>query len=344
MESSFFWQDFANFTVERLVQPKKGETFLIITDTENDLNLAQACLIAGERAGAISQLIVKPRHRGGGQALGGLSPVISQAILESRLVLEFCGGIVRAPAMLEARTKKGARLLSTYLKGIENYALRATLDVDFDAMVRDANRLASIYAKTKICRVTSAHGTDVSFQLAPRRAIIGDGALTEDGEVDFFPGAQVSIAPVEETINGVIVVDCSDSYNGVIKNPYSLIMKNGVVTEIKGGIEAEITKNVLKSRNDEKVYRLCHFSVGHNPKARIVGQALEDERVVAAIDFGFGFQDPDFGGTIGYSPFHWDIMMATPSIFCDGVHVSGNGQFNHELGFEILNASPGWNY
>lgn len=341
MNSQLNWEEFAEVTVRKLVKPTQGSPFLIITDSENDMNLAEACLAAGGRVGADTQLLVKQRLASGRASSPG--PIISQAILGSKYVLEFSGGIVRSPAMLEARSK-GARLLSTYMKGIENYAIRAVLDVDIDAMIRDAQRVADAWDKTNLCRVTSTHGTDVTFQLNPRKSIVGDGALSEDGEVDFFPGAQVSIAPVEETINGTIVVDCSDSTNGLVRTPYALTMKDGVIVDVQGQKEAAVTRRFLETRRDEKIYRLCHFSFGLNPKARIVGQALEDERVLSAVDFGFGFQDPSFGGTIGFSPFHWDVMMEAPAVFLDGKQLSGGGQLSPDWGFEITTPYPGWNF
>lgn len=331
MESHIYWEEFAEATVRRLVRPEKGDPFLIITDTHNDIGVAEACLAAGMRAGADVQLMIKPRLPAGAPSFPG--PILSDAIRASKLILEFCGGIVRAPATLEAR-EKGARLLSTTLRGIENYAVRGLLDVDYEAMIRDAKRVADLWDNTRVCRVTSPQGTDVSFALSPRKSLVGDGALTEDGEVDFFPGAQVSTAPVEETINGTIVVDAVDS-NGMIDTPYALTLKDGVIINLEGGREAEILRSWLESCKDEKVYRLCHFCVGLNPQAKVVLNPIENERVMAAVDFGFGYQDPKFGGTIGFSPFHWDALLATPSIFLDGKQMSGNSKLNHELGFEV---------
>jgi 2,5-dihydroxypyridine 5,6-dioxygenase len=317
--------------VRELVRPEPGDPFLIITDTANDLNLAQACLAAGIRSGADAQLMIKPRLARGVASLPG--PILSDAILASKLILEFCGGIVRAPATIKARSK-GARLLSTGLKGIEEYAIRALLDVDIPAMIRNAERVAKLWQNAKRGRVTSPQGTDISFDLAPRESIIGDGALSEDGEVDFFPGAQVSIAPVEETINGTIMVDASDSVQGVVQTPYAMIMKNGVIVEIEGGPEADAMRNWLASRNDETIYHLCHYSIGLNSQAGISGNMIEDERMLGAIDFGFGYQDPKFGGTVGLSAYHMDIMLATPTTYIDGVEMSGGGKLNPDMGFE----------
>ncbi len=333
MRTSLYWEAFAEVTVRRLVRPKPGDPFLIITDTANDISLAEACLAAGLRAGADTQLIVKPRLARGVASKPG--PILSDAIRASKLILEFCGGIVRAPATIGARSK-GTRVLATNVKGIEDYVVRALLDVDYEVMIRNVELVAKLWDQTRHCRVTSPQGTDVSFDLSPRKSVISDGALSEDGEVDFFPGAQVAIAPVEETINGRIVIDASDSVQGIVHTLYSFTLKNGVITAIEGGKEADVMRNWLESRNDETIYHLCHYGIGLNPQAGISGNMIEDERMLAAVDFGFGYQDPQFGGTVGLSPYHMDIMLATPTTYIDDKEMSGGGKLNPDMGFEEM--------
>ena len=334
MSSSTYWNGFADVTINTLMKPEPGDPLLIIVDTTNDMNLAHACLGAALRAGADAQLMVLPRYVSGSATDPG--PIFSDAVRASKIVLAFCGGVVRAPAMIEARAK-GTRLLSspTINKGnIEDYVIRALLDIDHEAMLRNAQRAADLWDATDISRVTSPQGTDVSYQLAPRKSVIGDGALSEDGEADFFPGAQVNIAPVEETINGTIVIDASDSIQGVVHTPYSFTMEKGVITAVEGGKEADVMRDYLETRNDDTIYKLCHASIGLNPQAGISGNMIEDERMLAALDFGFGYQDPSMGGTVGLSPYHMDIMLATPTIYLDGKEMSGGGKLNPELGFE----------
>ena len=331
MRTSLYWEEFAEATITRLMRPEPGDPLLIITDTSNDMNLAEAYLAAGLRAGADAQLLVQRRPTRGVASEPG--PIVSEAILASKLILDFGDAIDRYPATLEARSK-GTRVLATDVRGVENYVVRALLDIDVEAMIRNAEMVAKLWDQTKHCRVTSPQGTDVSFELMPRKSVIGDGALSKDGEMDFYPGAQVGIAPVEETINGTIVIDASDSVQGVIQNPYSFILKNGIITTIEGGKEADVMRNWLESRNDEKIYRLCHFSIGLNPQAGISGNMIEDERMLAAVDFGFGHQNPQFGGTIGVGSHHEDIMLATPTIYLDGKEMSGGGKLNPDMGFE----------
>ncbi len=333
MHTSLYWEAFAEATVTRLARPEPGDPFLIITSTAHDVSLAEACLAAGMRAGADTQLIIKPRRvRGAASKLG---PILSDAIRASKLILDLCDEIDTDPATIEARGK-GTRLLVTNVKGIEDYVVRALLDVDYEAMTRNAKLVARLWDQTRHCHVTSPQGTDVSFDLMPRKSLVGDGALSEDGEVDFFPGAQVSTAPVEETINGTIVVDASDSVQGIVHTPYSFTMKNGIITAVEGGKEANVMRDWLERCDDEKIYRLCHFTIGLNPQAGISGNMTEDERMLAAVDFGFGYQNPDFGGTVGLSPHHEDVMLATPTIHLDGKEMSGGSKLNPEMGFEEM--------
>src|SRR4029453_16959566 len=99
MRSSLYWDLFADAVITRLVRPQPGEPLLVIADPTNDFNLAHACLSAGWRAGADTQLIIKPRYAPGTASNPG--PILSDAILASRLVLTLCDGIVRTPAMIE---------------------------------------------------------------------------------------------------------------------------------------------------------------------------------------------------------------------------------------------------
>lgn len=333
MRSTMYWEQFAEITVRDLVRPEPGDPFLIITDTEQDISLAEACLAAGIRAGADTQLIVKPRTpRNSAEPLG---PVLANAILGSKLILVFCDGVGRDEAMIEAR-RRGTRTLSTDVNGIEDYVVRAVVDVDVEKMIRNGELVKKLWEQTEIGRVTTPQGTDVTFQLKPRITFVDDGALSRDGEDDFFPGAQISVAVVEDTFNGTMVVDASDGLQGVVQNPYTLTIEEGVITAIEGGREAEVVKNWLESLDEPKVYRHSHMSLGMNPEAGISGNLIEDERMLGALDFGWGYQYPELGGTTGICPYHWDIMLATPSIYLDGKPMTELGKFNLDLGFEEM--------
>ncbi|MDA1372798.1 MAG: hypothetical protein O2971_18860 [Proteobacteria bacterium] len=334
MYSNLYWSKFADVTIRRLVNPDPGLPLLVFADSACDLQLAESLLAAAVNAGADAHLIIKPRSAPGLATKPG--PVLAHAFMNAKYIVSICDDGFDASPPIQEAINNGARILITKVDGVEKYVIRGLLDVNIGAMIDNANLLAKLWDETYQCRVTSPQGTDVSFELKPRKSVIGDGALTEDGEVEFYPGAQVSIAPVEKTINGKIVVDASDNVNGLVLTPYVLTMANGVITDIEGGSEGNRMREWLVACNEENIYHLCHFSVGLNPEAGISGNLVEDERKVAAVDFGFGYQVTDFGGTVGSCNYHMDVMLSTPKIFLDGKEMSGGGRLNPDMGFKAM--------
>jgi|TARA_B110000263_G_C15303056_1_gene508942 2,5-dihydroxypyridine 5,6-dioxygenase len=334
MLTNLYWGKFADVAIRKLVNPEAGQPLIVLADTTNDLQLAEALLSAAENAGADAQLIIKTRSAPGMATKPG--PVLSNAFKSAKYIVSICDDGFDASQAIQESISNGTRILITKVDGIEEYVLKAILDVDIDTMIKNANLCAKLWESTKVCKVTCPNGTNISFNLSPRKTIIGDGALTRDGEIDFFPGAQVNIAPVEETINGTIVVDGSDNVNGLVLTPYKMILKNGIITNIEGDSEGNKIKDWLEACNQENIYHLCHFTIGLNPEAGISGNLVEDERKVAAVDFGFGYQSSDFGGTVGSCDYHMDVVISTPSIFLDGKEMSGRGKFNSEMGFKNM--------
>ena len=106
MRSHLFWDQFADITVNRLVNPGKGEPFLIVADPKNDLNLAEALLSAGLRSGANTTLIVKDWYEEG--TVSDPGPIVNNAVLNSRYVLTLCGGMVRAPGYARSAQERHA--------------------------------------------------------------------------------------------------------------------------------------------------------------------------------------------------------------------------------------------
>ena len=59
---------------------------------------------------------------------------------------------------------------------------------------------------------------------------------------------------------------------------------------------------------------------------------MQDERVMGAVTFGFGHQDPVYSGMTGPAQVHIDAVLASPSVYLDGVPLCENNRFNPDLG------------
>ena len=109
-------------------------------------------------------------------------------------------------------------------------------------------------------------------------------------------------------------------------------MEKGVITAIEGGADADVLRSRLESTGNPKAFHLCHFNVGMNPAARMGVKMMQDEMVMGAATFGFGSQDPIFEGTVGLVKMHTDVVLASPTIYLDGVVMCENEKFNPDLG------------
>ena len=87
--------------------------------------------------------------------------------------------------------------------------------------------------------------------------------------------------------------------------------------KIEGGREAKIFEAWLG------------FIQGCNPRARLSGNILEDERVWGVVEWSIGYQSPTFKGKVGHASSHTDGICFYPTVVGDGEKVIERGEFIH---------------
>ena len=327
---SLRWGEFAHIAVRDMAAVKAGETLLVLADTWTDMDIAEACLSAGITLGANAQLLVIPRMAPTDTT--EFNACVSGAIKGADVILGLCPTMfIEKAATAEARAN-GARVASTDVIGMEDFAIEGICDVDHRRMIEVAERIGEIWQKTELCRVTSALGTDISFDLRGRPIEIGDGVASEPGTSNFFPGVCVANAPIESTINGVIVVDGNIPPGRLVNAPVTVHLESGVITRIEGGADAGQLRAHFAASGDPIGTHLCHFTLGLNPLARTSGSIHQDEHVLGAITFGFGDQDLDFGGDVPDCSVHCDLVLTTGKIEVDGQVLCEDNRLNEALG------------
>lgn len=324
------WGEWAKVVMEKLVAVQPGENLLILADTWTPMEAAEACLIAGTNAGANAHLLVIPRmqendareFRAAEGAILGADVIVALGGMENSCIQE---------ASIKAR-EKGTRITSCNLKVAGDWALVGVLDVNYSLMASIAQQICRLWSKTKICRVVSSIGTDVSFELRGRPCDPGDGRAIRPGELDYFPGASPSIAPVEKTVNGTIVVDGSfaEPYR-VVTEPITLRLEEGAITAVEGGTDANALRSRLQSTGEENAFCIAHFNIGINPAAKFGSGMEQDEMVMGVVTFGFGHQDPAFMSTVGPCSIHTDVTLRSAAVYLDGVLLCKDNTLNTGL-------------
>ena len=321
------WARWADIAVRELVGLQQDEALLVLTDTYVFGEMAMACFEAGLRITPRASLLVFETLTPGERR--DLSPSVREAMGAADAVLSLCETrIMATPSCQEVLKRGNTRILATEPRGLEDFLLDGMLAVDRRQILAQGQALGDVLRAGDRAMVTSAAGTNLQFRLGGRPVLVDDGTCHEKGHIEFFPGVLVSVAPVEETIDGVLAVDGSVWPGGTPRTPIMVELRRGRIERVSGGPEAAVWGEFLESLNDETVRHLCHFSIGVNPAARLRGNMLEDERFLGAVTCGFGNQDPKFGGKVGHGRFHLDVVLKSPTIEIDGKRVVHENQLH----------------
>jgi leucyl aminopeptidase (aminopeptidase T) len=128
---------------------------------------------------------------------------------------------------------------------------------------------------------------------------------------------EASLAPVEGTADGVIVVNASIPGVSLIgSEPVRIHMEKGMAVAIEGGAEARQFRDLLASFNDPLVYNLGELGVGMNPKCVLDGTMLSDESVYGSIQLALG-TSAYIGGTVKAAA-HYDTILTDATLELDG--------------------------
>jgi leucyl aminopeptidase (aminopeptidase T) len=208
-----------------------------------------------------------------------------------------------------------------------------TVPIDYAELGRRCASICPILSAAESVRITAPGGTDITIGLRGRTAKADDGDFSLPGKGGNLPAGECFISPENGTAEGIIVFDGSISiYKGdiIIKNPIRCQVQGGFITDISGGDEAKaLEKTIAMAEQDahdyEKTGRLPggqgavyaknarnigELGIGLNPKARITGGMLEDEKAFNTCHFAVGHNyDNDAPSLI-----HLDGLVKEPVI------------------------------
>jgi leucyl aminopeptidase (aminopeptidase T) len=198
------------------------------------------------------------------------------------------------------------------------------INISYKPFQATHEKLRKQFDITDEIHITTEAGTDLYYNIKGINGIAADGNYTAHGSGGNLPAGEVYAPPNGKRIEGKIVIDGSSRVqNGtlLIKEPITLQIKDGNITEISGGKEAKELENTLNwaasvAKHPGSVRRICELGIGLNPKAKIIGATIVDDKVLGTAHVGIG-SNYWFGGNI-YAIIHLDQVFKNPKIEFDG--------------------------
>lgn len=217
------------------------------------------------------------------------------------------------------------QIRSFWSPGITVNMFERTVPIDYRTLRGNSNKIKTLVTKAVGAEIKTERGTDIMIGLKGRKGRADDGNFTKPGRGGNLPCGEVFISPELNFSNGTIVFDGSISSSKgeiIIKNPIKVNVKNGFVEKISGENEAKQLMKTLKNAEKKTVEsklpesylknirNLGELGMGLNPKARIAGNMLEDEKVLSTCHVAIGANyDNDANAVI-----HLDGLIKKPTI------------------------------
>jgi leucyl aminopeptidase (aminopeptidase T) len=128
-----------------------------------------------------------------------------------------------------------------------------------------------------------------------------------------MPTGEVTVAPIENSLQGKLVCDMAIGGIGPIKTAIQITAENGKVQRTESE-DNQLTEMVEKSlKTDDRSSIIGEFAFGINPKARFVEEFLEAEKILGTVHIAFG-NNSDMPGGQNPSRNHMDLLISKPTV------------------------------
>lgn len=289
---------------------EEGENVLVVAD-EACSRIGKAFHRAAKEMGALAEIYVLPEKE---RPLSEIPHHLS-ALLKGRGVIintlksladetPFRIKLIKAGIAIGARIGHGPGIT-------EGMMVEGAMSVNYPEVTGIGRRLMDAFDNAREVHLTAPGGTNVTFSIA-ERSFQTDLEITS-GHMGNLPPGEIWCAPVEDSADGVIVCDGSIGDLGQVPSAVTIEVEGGRATSFSCDRPPFLEEIKELTSVDDMASVIGEFGIGINPKARITGNLLEDEKAGRTAHIAFGNNETMPGGK-NRSKTHRDFLFHKPTI------------------------------
>ncbi len=293
---------------------RPGEQVVLLTDGGTDDGVVNRLLEAVAARDGIPLVARMPAPH-----LPGAEPprAVAAMMLEAGAVIELTSLFIGSSLARRNATGRGVRYLAMPGVRVETFRPGGPLDVDFERLRADAERVGREWASAREFRLTSRGGTDLRGSVEGRPGRVLHGMAREPGAYMAPPDIESGTAPVEGTASGTVVIDGDLLFmgQGPLADAVALHIEDGRMVGIEGAERARLT-SMLERCADERMANLAEVSVAFNPAGTICSVPMETESARGTAHIALG-NSIAYGGEVNAIA-HLDCVMRDATLELDG--------------------------
>lgn len=299
----------------------EGEKILIVADNlPRPAHLGQTLLDAMLEMGLDTTLAVIPPRK-----IDGAEP--TAAVAAAMKVVNAIFSIAEGATIAHTTARKessalGVRfhLITALEEDLKNHELKIE---DLNLVKERTKKIAKALKEGKVVKVTTAAGTDITFEIGGRAVLAVYPSNPNNGTIPYY--AESAVAPIEGTAEGKIVVDLAfRNWNYLLEEPLKINVTGGKAVEMNG---AKKDYDILWkiATTDENASNIAELGIGtcHFLPREMRGTSLDFARYgTAHIALG---RNNDIGGNT-MSRIHQDVLFNKPTIMIDDQCIMREGE------------------
>jgi leucyl aminopeptidase (aminopeptidase T) len=306
----------AKNALQFVLEATPGERLMILCD-EDRKGVGEAFALGGVEAGLWTKLVLLKA-----EGLRQEPPEQLQELLalKPEIYLNLLRGIREETPfrtrLVKLETRDGNSRLG-HCPGItmdmlEEGALALSSE-EHKGLLQASQELMRLLREVEKARITGPGGTDLTLHLSGREFFTDAQINWREMKWLNLPTGEVTVGPVEDGAEGTLVCDGAIGGIGPLDKPLTIKVVRGRADEVKSQ-DPRALKRVLESlQTDRGASIIGEFAIGLNPRARMVKEFLETEKVLGTIHVAFG-DNSGFPGGRNRSANHIDFLVLHPTV------------------------------
>lgn len=294
---------------------KPGEEVFIVTD-DTRVPIARALYEGAKELGCEAMMtIMKERELNGEEPPKAIAEAMKAADI---VICPTAKSLTHTNARINA-AKEGTRVAT--MPGITEAMFGAgAMTADYNEVERLTAKITDLLTECSTARIEK-DGCVLNLKLEGRNGIPSPGIYRKPGQCGNLPSGEAYIAPLEDGVDGEMIIDGSMVGIGKLESPLHVVIEKGKLKKVSGQYSEKLDILLANERNAT----VGELGIGTNEAAVLNGIILEDEKVYGTVHIAFG-TNTSFGG-VNKADCHMDGIILNPTLYFDDKLIIDKGKF-----------------